>query len=61
MRLLNAVEQERSNKRKSDAFKIIGMLILTPVLLYITVYLDYQYRKAIVKDAIEEVQKAKEQ
>lgn len=53
-RRLNAKEQAASDHERTERLKLIGWIILLSIVAAIGFYADYHYKKAIVKDAIEE-------
>ncbi len=56
MRHLTSSEQSESDNKTADRLKIAALVILVPVLAYIGFAADHAYRKAIVIDAMEEIE-----
>lgn len=47
------------HEREKNPFVIVGMIVLLIVCVFGSAYLDYAWKKAIVRDAIQEAEQAK--
>lgn len=56
MRRLNASEQRRSDEASKERIKIAAMLVFAVLATIVAIAADIEYRKAIVKDAIQELE-----